>query len=459
MIRSWLKVLSLSLWVALPAAAKADVKIEPLEDDRAFVVNGVAFGAIAYDALVGAIRQRTPEATDANILQGVVENHLLATHFGRSKHPVQSIAMARLLEQMFPHSHLNQQNKLWQEYGMLVGQLFPVDVTPALEKRCIHYENIDAQQLKVMLGSDGSDPGKIVDTTVSNVKRRDAATIRVANIDCADSATMQVTLDKVLESSDEASALQLWRGEVATLQRLSGVVARIRLHEGMLLQQKRLTPLDLKTLWQVAQDKQTRSDYEAEAGVKFDLHHSPEAVRALVETVTEAEIDAYFEQHKDDYQQIGTVNARHITVATQDEADRIVAEIRAGLSFEDAVRKYSLADDKNAQPPGSLGLIKRTDKNLPFVKKLALILPAGEVSNPFRMLDGKSYEILWVDKRVAEHLPKTDPSVRSDIRREVAGRKAREQFAQNLQQQWDKASILLNAKKFNAPWVKQWPVR
>lgn len=459
MIRSWLKLVSLSVLVSAPVIVQADVKLESLDAGRAFVVNGVTFGAIAYDALAGAIRQRTPEATDANILQGVVENHLLASHFARSKHPVQSIAMARLLEQMFPHSHLNQQNKLWQEYGMLVGQLFPVEVTPALEKRCIHYEKIDSQQLKMLLGSDGSDPTKIVDTTVSNVKKRDAASIRIATIECKDSATMQVTLDKVLESSDEASALQLWRGEVATLQRLSGVVARIRLHEGMLLQQKRLTPLDLKTLWQVAQDKQTRSDYEAEAGVKFDLHHSPEAVRALMETVTDAEIDAYFEAHKNDYQQIGTVTARHITVATQEEADRIVAEIRAGLPFEEAVRKYSLADDKNAQPPGSLGLIERSDKNLPFVKKLALILPAGEVSNPFRMLDGKSYEILWVDKRVAEHLPKTDPSVRSDIRREVAGRKAREQFAQTLQQQWEKASIILNQSKFTAPWVKQWPAR
>lgn len=456
MVTRWLYGVAVSLFLsAFPAHAA--VKLEPLDKEKAFVVNGVAFGAVAYDALAGAIRQRSPEASDANILQGIVENHLLASQFARIKHPVQSIAMARLLEQMFPHSHLNQQDKLWQEYGMLIGQLFPVEVTPAIEQSCLHFEKIDSQQLKAMLGAENNDTTKIVDTTVSTAKRRDASAIRIATIECPESVTTQVTLDKVLESSDEASALQLWRGEVPTLQRLSASIARIRLHEGLLLNQQRLTALDLKTLWQIAQDKKTRADYEAEAGVKFDLHHSPETIKVLMQSVTDAEIDAYFDSHKEDYQQIGRVKARHITVATQEEADRIAAEIRKGLSFEDAVRKYSLADDKNQQPPGTLGVIERTDKNLPFVKKLALILPAGEVSNAFRMPDGKSYEILWVDHREAEHLPKTDESVRSDIRREIGGIKAREQFAKTVRQQWESATIQLNQDRFKADWVKQWP--
>lgn len=451
------------VWVAVMimaggiVPAQADVKLGDLGSDTAFVVNDLAFGTVAYDALANTIRQHSPMASDAGILQGVIENHLLAQHFARIKHPVKSIAMARLLEQMFPHSHLNQQDKLWQEYGMLIGQLFPVAVTPAQEQACLHFETIDSVQLKRMLGSENSDSAKIVDTTVSTAKRLDAAAIRIASISCADSEPMTVNLANVLESSDEASALQLWRGELPALTRLSSSVARIRLHEGLLLKQKRLTALDLKTLWTMAQDKQTRTDFEAEAGVKFDLHHSPQIVKSLMHTVTDADIDAYYDAHQQDYQQIGHVKARHITVATQADADRIVAEIRKGLPFNDAVAQYSLAEDKQSNPSGNLGVIRRTDKDLPFVKKLALILPAGEVSNPFRMPDGKSYEILWVDERVAEHLPKTDESVRSEIRREVAGVKAREQFSNTVKQVWQDADITLNKARFNAAWVKQWP--
>lgn len=438
--------------------AHGAVTVSELPPEKAFVVNGVSFGINAYTALAGAIRQQSPDANEAKVLTGLVENHLLATAFAQSRHPVQSVAMARLLEQMFPHSHLSQQNKLWQEYGMLLGQLYPVEVTAAVEQRCIHSEAIDSAALKKMLGSESSDPGKIADTTVTVAKKRDATAIVVANIHCADSETTQVTLGSVLESADEASALQLWRGETATLTRLVGSIARIRLHEGLLLKQKRLLALDLQTLWQVAKDKQTRIDYEAEAGVKFDLHHSPENVKKLMQGVTEKEIDDYYDQHKLDYQQILRVTARHITVATQSEADRVVAEIKQGLPFDEAVRKYSLAEDKNTNPPGSLGVINRTDKTLPFVKKLALILPAGEVSNPFRMLDGKTYEILWVDTREAEVLPKTDPSVRSEIRREVAGIKARNEFADSTKMAWSKATIILNQRHFNAPWVASWPM-
>ena len=57
-----------------------------------------------------------------------------------------------------------------------------------------------------------------------------------------------------MDAADEASALQLWRGEPDTLGKaVSVTLARIRLHEGFALQKaKRLSELDLATLWLVA---------------------------------------------------------------------------------------------------------------------------------------------------------------------------------------------------------------
>lgn len=443
----WLLASALSLLAGLGTYAHAAVKVAALPDDQAFVVNGTRFGAKTYAALVAAIKQHSPKATDASVLKGLVENHLLADQF------------VQHADGHDTHAHLNQKDKLWQEYAMLIGQLYPVEMTAAIEGRCLHVDAISVEALKALLGTTRRSVTTIADTSLSPDSREAISTKVLAKIACDESESLEVTLGEVLASADEASALQVWRGEMATLARLTGVLARIRLHEGLLLRQKRISPLDLQSLWQAAQDKQARVDYEAEAGVNFEMHHSPEIVNELMAGVTDAEINAYFARHKNDYQQIGRVNARHITVATQEEADRVVAEIRNGLPFDQAVQKYSLAADKNAEPAGSLGIIERTDKNLPFVKKLALILPANEVSNPFRMLDGKSYEIYWVDRREAEHLPATDESVRSDIRREIAGEKARKQFRETLAALWKAADITLNQRIFDALWVATWPTQ
>lgn len=437
--------------------AHADVRLAPLPEGTAFVVNGLPFGEKAFSALTSGIRQHSPEASDSKILKGVVENRLLAEAYAQGQHPSQSAAMSKMLEKMFPHSHLTQKDRLWQEYAMLIDNVFPLPVSDALKKRCIALENISAEALMAMLGAEAGNTKKIVDPTVTPGKKREASEVVLGKVHCEESVDRQVALDQVLESADEASALQLWRGEVATLNILLSKLSDLKLREGMLLQQKTLTTLDLQTLWQTVGDKQTRVDFESEAGVSFDLHHSPETIQRLKSAVTEREIDQYYDQHASDYQQVSKVNARHITVATQTVADQVVAEIRGGLDFGEAVKKYSLAGDRVAKNPGALTEIDRRDKTLPFMKKLALILPAGEVSNPFRMPDGKSYEIYWVDAREAEYLPKSDESVRSDIRREIAGQKAKVVFSDTLSKVWKNAEVVLDAGYFNKPWTEKWP--
>lgn len=447
--KSSAKRLNVLMWAFAIASGSlhAAVKQTELPTEQAFVVNGQPFGTKAYAALSDAIRQHSPEATEANVLKGIVENHLLATQ-----------ASTLAPSDGSDHEHHSFTDKVWQEYGMLLGQLFPVQVDAAQEHRCISLSPATPTELKAWLGTGNIDPGKLVDSHLSEEKIKSLSSHVVARVRCDEIAERQVTLDKIMDAADEASALQLWRGEPDTLGRLSVTLARIRLHEGLLLQQKRLSELDLATLWLVAADKQARMDVEAEAGVNFEMHHSPEAIRALTKTVTDPEIDAYYDKHAEDYQQIGSVKARHLTVAKQEQADHIVDEIRKGLPFDEAVRKYSIADDKNSFPPGDLGKIERTDKSLSFLKKLTLILPARQVSSSFRMPDGKTFEILWVDERVAEHLPKTDESVRSDIRREIAAQKARTNFAEALKTVWTGADISLNKTLFNAPWVSTWPV-
>ena len=58
------------------------------------------------------------------------------------------------------------------------------------------------------------------------------------------------------------------------------------------------------------------------------------------------------------------------------------------------------------------------------------------------MPDGKTFEILWVDERVAEHLPKTD-EVYVQIFVGRSPRKRRDGFAEALKTVWTGADISL----------------
>jgi peptidyl-prolyl cis-trans isomerase C len=68
------------------------------------------------------------------------------------------------------------------------------------------------------------------------------------------------------------------------------------------------------------------------------------AVNKILEgiTVTEEELQAYYDEHKDQFSNGPLASAKHILVDSTDECQRIRGEIEAGaLSFEEAAEKYS----------------------------------------------------------------------------------------------------------------------
>jgi parvulin-like peptidyl-prolyl isomerase len=73
--------------------------------------------------------------------------------------------------------------------------------------------------------------------------------------------------------------------------------------------------------------------------------------------VTDQEIEAYVQAHPEALVEPEKVRAQHLALKTEEEANRVLAEIKAGLSFEEAAMKYSLSPDgKNG---GDVGLVPR----------------------------------------------------------------------------------------------------
>ena len=104
-----------------------------------------------------------------------------------------------------------------------------------------------------------------------------------------------------------------------------------------------------------------RNLLEAEAEFKAELaklkdrlltSYALEKVLARV-TVSDKDVEEYYEANKDKFVSGESVNASHILVETEQKALEVLAEIKAGKAFEDAAREYSSCPSK--EQGGSLG--------------------------------------------------------------------------------------------------------
>lgn len=95
------------------------------------------------------------------------------------------------------------------------------------------------------------------------------------------------------------------------------------------------------------------------------------------QAVTEAEIEAHYQVHLDELTSPEEVRAAHIVVPTNDEAISVVRELRAGLPFEEAARRYSIAPE--GKGGGDLGFFPRGVMP-PVFDKACFELPVGRIS-------------------------------------------------------------------------------
>ncbi|NLI90580.1 MAG: peptidylprolyl isomerase [Epulopiscium sp.] len=109
-------------------------------------------------------------------------------------------------------------------------------------------------------------------------------------------------------------------------------------------------------------------------------------------TVDEAEVKAFFDNNKDMFKQEASAVASHILVDDKETADKVLAEIKDGLSFADAAKKYSTCPSK--EQGGSLGEFTR-GRMVPEFEDAAFSMKAGEISEPVQTQFG--YHIIELD--------------------------------------------------------------
>jgi hypothetical protein len=208
-----------------------------------------------------------------------------------------------------------------------------------------------------------------------------------------------------------------------------------------------LSPNDYSAITQILLNEQQKTRLLESMGLHADVHDDNPALRAKAKTISEEKIKQFYQTNKDEFAVVERVKARHVRVASQELADQVVAEIKAGLDFSSAIKQYSIADDKNDATPGDLGWLKRSDKKRSWLHAVAFMQQAGKVSVPFRSPQNQGdivYEIIFADERIDGHLPYTDPTVHYEASRDIALKELREEFIALQSTLRNNANIHLN---------------
>lgn len=361
---------------------------------------------------------RTP--TLQMILQQIMDDALMAGHARKTLTPEQLAPVSRV--GFTPEvERFNQQVALLRSYfndGIVASvQLLPghnfsslVSWNPAL--------TADYLQAHFSL-----QPGLTIDMTPA--QQADAANMTVLTTGLA--AGGKITLLDIYQRQNVQGRLSLLSADEEFLR------DQTRLYVGGLYvvdcARQQLGEENWAALQQILLNQQQRQYLLEHMGIYADIHDDNPALRARAAAIDPQRLQAAYERHKEDYQVVERTKVRHIRVDTQALADQVVAEIRKGLPFEQAVQRYSQADDKASG--GDLGWLKRGDKSATWLHAVAFIQPEGQVTAAFRSPESDGpvvYEILRIDEKEEGYLPLTDAGVRYELTHTLA----REDLQQEL---------------------------
>lgn len=145
----------------------------------------------------------------------------------------------------------------------------------------------------------------------------------------------------------------------------------------------------------LAQSSMTLDDLKAQMPLQVEI-------RKLLEpkvTVTDEDITKYFNDNKATFNQEEEVQASHILVATKEEADAIVKQLKEGADFATLAKEKS-SDTGSKDKGGELGFFKKGDMVTEF-SDAAFALKVGETSGAVKTDYG--YHVIKVTDRKEAH--------------------------------------------------------
>ncbi len=168
-------------------------------------------------------------------------------------------------------------------------------------------------------------------------------------------------------------------------------------------------------------------------------------IEALMEPyieLTDEEVLEYFIQNKQEFDTSEQVNASHILVDTEEEANDIIAQLNDGGDFAELAAEHS-KDASNAAQGGALGFFGRGQMVGPF-EEAAFSMEPGDISEPVQTDFG--FHIIKVeDKTESEEAKLEDVSEEIEgILRDEKMSSAYSVWYEEVQQKYEVENYILN---------------
>jgi len=184
---------------------------------------------------------------------------------------------------------------------------------------------------------------------------------------------------------------------------------------------------DLVLISQAAEQKKFADREDFKRRLAFDRNKllmeaflSSEGQAALSDAALKKVYDEAVKQMADEQE----VHARHILVATEDEAKAVLAELKKGKDFAELAKEKS--KDPGAAQGGDLGYFGK-DQMVPEFAEVAFKLDKGQLSEPVKSQFG--WHIIRVEDKRKKEVPPFD-KVKAQIEKFVAHRAQAERVAQ-----------------------------
>ena len=153
-------------------------------------------------------------------------------------------------------------------------------------------------------------------------------------------------------------------------------------------------------------------------------------------SITDEEMETYFEENKDSFAEEEKVQASHILVEDEKTAKEIVEKLTAGEDFADLAKEYS-TDEESSENGGDLGFFGRGEMVQEF-EDAVFALEVGELSEPVKTEYG--YHIIkLVDKQEAKEAVFED--VKEEIKSTLLDSKIQDEYTTWIEEKYDEYEI------------------
>lgn len=417
-----------------------------LPADIAARVDGVDFPVDSVNLFIDHARRQKPELTRRQVLDGLIEQHLFAGLEHDDHHHDQGSGRVTYSDDVLVENELFR--VLRRVYvgevqralkALAADQPTDLFVTPVVTDKAVL-----APMLTLQSG---------LYTDMSEDQLAAARQLVLTRIKLADGSERDLTLADVYQRQNIQLKVQLHQLNVEFLRQASAQVAAALFVINWFETQSGLSAPEVAAVKRMVEEKVHADAVLHELGMMQDIHDDNPQLRELADKVTTADIEAYYNANRDQFQRVEKVRARHIRVGSQALADQVYRELKEGLDFAEAVQRYSEADDKTAAVPGDLGWIGRDDRNTHWLRSLAFVQPLQQSSAPFRSPGGAGDDVVWeivfLDEKVMGYQPVDSEGVRYEASRAIARERLQQLVALERDRLWQSANVRYNEKWLN----------